>query len=232
MDELKKHIQLHRTELDTDEPAEMGWSNKGTRKPVVRNMYLRWAVAASLVLTIGAMAYFFPAKETKEPMSLLHIEHGWDIRVKTHKKDTSPIVIITNQRKKPVTRRADVVKKTKRRIEAPPPVYGFEGIEASYATMLDLQRERLRKQPIYGEDAAYFDLFKKQFATLAQEEEQVKQQVRKKGMQDEHLDELISIYQEKINVLKQLQFEINRINTRTKQADPNANTRPPSYINL
>jgi hypothetical protein len=233
MDELKKHIQLHRAELDTDEPAEMSWSSiKTTTQPVVHKMYLRWVVAASLVLTIGAVAYFLPEKDTKEAISSLHVDHHWDIRVVTNKKDTSTVVMTADKQTDPVQRQDDMIKKKKRRIQAPPPVYGFEGVEASYAAMLDLQRERLRKQPIYGENAAYFDLFKKQFATLAEEEEQVKQRVRKTGMQDEHLDELISIYQEKINVLKQLQFEINRINTRTKQADPNVNTRPPAYINL
>jgi hypothetical protein len=230
MDELKKHIQLHRTELDTDEPGEMNWSASG--KTVVRNLYMRWAVAASLLLAIGALAYFFPEKRKEEPMSLLHVDHDWNLHVTAAKKDTSAIVAITAKQKKAIIRRADVVKKGKKRTTTPPPMYGFEGIEASYAAMLDLQRERLRKQPIYGENADYFDLFKKQFVTLNREEEQVKQQVRKTGMQDTHLDELISIYQEKINVLKQLQLEINRINTRTKQSDPGINTRPPSYINL
>lgn len=226
MDELKKHIQLHRAELDTDEPSGLSWSNMvSKRRPVVRNLVMRWTVAASLVLATGALIYFFPAKENKTPMAVVQVDHNWDIRVAR----TIPAITATSDKQEKTIIQSRRVQKKKAPV--PSVMYGFEGIEASYAGMLNLQRERLRMQPIYV-DAAYFDLFKKQFAGLNNQEENVKQRIRKTGMQDIYFDELISIYQEKINVLKQLQLEINRINTRTRQADPDINARPPSYINL
>jgi hypothetical protein len=229
MDELKKHIQLHRTELDTDVPAARDWSNaEKKRKPVIRNLYRRWVAAASVVLAIGALAYFFPAKNTEKSISTVHVLHRWDITINKTEKNTPPVAVIVDKQKQSATSRATTAKKKKKQV----PIYGFEGIEASYAAMLNMQRERLRMQPIYGENADYFDLFKNQFVTLNKEEERIKEQVKKTGLQDTHLDELISIYQEKVNVLKQLQFEINRINTRYKQADPDINKRPASYINL
>lgn len=104
-------------------------------------------------------------------------------------------------------------------------------IEANYASYVKTQLDQLRRQPVYIDDPGYFDFFKAQFAALEKEEQQVKSSIRREGLTDVTLDALIRTYQQKASILRDLQFEINRVNTRTR-TQPGAIRPEPSYINL
>lgn len=247
MDDLKRYLEQHRSQLDTEEPGEMLWQNVRQRlhpkKAKTIPLYIKWVAAACILLIAGIAIYLLlqdkPGGKTNIPVAKDHNHNNKHqpqqaeivnppVTVSPEKKEEEKAVVKTNPPvKKKDPQQRSVVKK-----KIAPPVYGFEEVEASYASMLDIQLERLRRQPIYAEDAGYFHSFKKQFSDLGNEEEQVKRRIKDNGMRDEYFDDLITIYQEKINVLKQLQFEINRMNNRVKQADPSINRQLPSYINL
>jgi hypothetical protein len=242
MDELKKYFYQQREQLDTDVPGEVNWQHIRRElhpaAPVKSFPLFKWAAAASLVILTSTAVYFLTRDKQPVPVitasdSVHHKEQPQAIQPK------APVekIIIPEKRQPVVARQKPVkaVKTLKQKItikKADTPVYGFENIEASYTSMVDLQLERVRTQPIYAEDAGYFDSFKQQFARLAEDEEQVKKNVMQTGMADEYIDELINIYQEKISVLKRLRFEINKMNNRVRQTDPGVQQIQPSYINL
>ncbi len=244
MDELKKYLQNNRGHLDTDTPGEDLW--KGVKKklhpPATIPVFAKWMAAACLVLAIGTGVYFFthPAKEAiveaapSKDTSTGIVSQPADTIIEKKAVEKKSVVPVSRG-KEPVmayNRKKKVNDKRVKSPHRPAPLYGFEGIEASYATMLDIQLERLRTQPIYAEDPGYFYLFKKQFTDLAKDEEQVKQQLRQNPYNEMLLDELITIYQHKITVLKQLQFEINKMNNKVKQTNAGIQLQKPSYITL
>lgn len=244
MDELKKYLQNNRGHLDTDTPGEDLW--KGVENilhpPAKFPVFAKWMAAACLVLAIGTGVYFFthPAKEAiveaapSKDTSTATVSQPADSIIEkkaVEKKSVAPV----SRAKEPVmayNRKKKVSDKHVKPPHRPAPLYGFEGIEASYATMLDIQLERLRTQPIYAEDPGYFYLFKKQFTDLTKDEEQAKQQIKQNPYNEMLLDDLITIYQQKITVLKQLQFEINKMNNKVKQTNAGIQLQKPSYITL
>jgi hypothetical protein len=245
MDELKKYLHQQRSKLDTDEPGDMVWQNVKQalhpKKATTISLYIKWAAAACLILVAGATIYFLQKDTGKGKMDgpvVADSNRSQPVTPNQPGITTSPGVVVPEKKIQPVIVKANPpIKKRKslqpaRAKKDPPRMYGFEGVEASYASMLGIQLERLRTQPIYAEDADYFHSFKKQFADLSNEEESIKNRVRENGMRDDYLDQLISIYQKKINVLKQLQLEINKMNNRVKKADPSINQQTASYINL
>jgi hypothetical protein len=99
--------------------------------------------------------------------------------------------------------------------------------------MVSLQLEKVKGTPIYAEDAEYFHVFKKQFHDLTNDEKVLKEETKKHGINDDIITRMINIYQEKIALLKQLQFEINKMNNRIKNSNSDIQkNQSPTYINL
>jgi hypothetical protein len=246
MDELKKYFREHRGELDTDIPRDKNW-DKIRRElhpaaPVKSLPLFKWAVAACLVILTGTAVYWVirDTRKTDTVISSADTSRRQDtpvvikdplIEQTPEKKEfvISKPVIVKRQSVKPKI--STHVRKRSNPVQTPKADYGFETLEASYSSMVNQQLERVRTQPIYAEKPEYFDLFKQQFANLNGDEEQIKKNIRQTGMMPEYLDELINIYQQKLSILKQLQFEIKKMNTRARQTAPGA-LQQPSYINL
>jgi glutamate mutase epsilon subunit len=70
---------------------------------------------------------------------------------------------------------------------------------------------------MYAESPEYFDDFKIQIKQMERDEKVIKSDIAKRGMSDQLLDQLINLYQQKLNTLKQLQIEMNKTNNRYKQ---------------
>ena len=70
---------------------------------------------------------------------------------------------------------------------------------------------------MYTETPEYFNDFKIQISQMEKDEKVIKSDIAKRGMNDELLDQLINLYQQKLNILKQLQIEMNKTNNRFKQ---------------
>jgi hypothetical protein len=247
MDELKKYFQQHRERLDTDVPADDNWQSIRRQLHTVAHVrsfpLFKWAVAACLIIVAGAMTYLLLRDTTKNNPPIVvrdTIHHHQQPSLPVERKESivkktgisikeQPLIAkqrATTVKTVPPAKRKQMFKKR------PAPVYGFENIEASYAGMLNMQLERVRTEPIYAEDEGYFHSFKKQFADLANEEEQLKKRIIQTGMSDEYVDELINIYQEKLTVLKRLRYEINKMNNRVRQNTPGIQQIQPTYIKL
>ena len=70
---------------------------------------------------------------------------------------------------------------------------------------------------MYAESAEYFKDFNTQIKLMEKEEKNIKSTIAKHGINNDLLDQLINLYQQKLTVLKQLQLEMNKTNNRFKQ---------------
>lgn len=251
MGEFKQYFQQYREHLDTDIPPEDGWQavKNELYPPVKIRAFARWAVAAGIVLAVSSAAFFYlrSGKEDtlteappviqpdKGPAAADSGEIEKKGMVKTTATPSLPQPVAADETNKKATggeKTATLTRARKSPVRVAKQQYGFEGMEASYVTMIDIQMERVRTQPIYAESAEYFKWFKDQLADLDKDEANVKKQFKASVQKEELLDELMLIYQRKINVLKQLQFEINKMNNKVKQTNTGIPSEKPSYINL
>ena len=70
---------------------------------------------------------------------------------------------------------------------------------------------------MYAESADYFKDFNIQIKQMEKEERDIKSSISKAGINNDLLDQLINLYQQKLTILKQLQLEMNKTNNRFKQ---------------
>ncbi|WP_315818718.1 hypothetical protein [Paraflavitalea speifideaquila] len=111
------------------------------------------------------------------------------------------------------------------------PISPLKAIEDNYTTIINYQVKKLENTPIYTESPGYFHVFKKQWLDLEGEEKKVKQDVRLYGLNDNVVDKLIQLYQQKLWLLKELQSEINKMNTRAKHY-PDIQRTNPAFLKL
>ncbi|HEX8334387.1 MAG TPA: hypothetical protein VF622_17320 [Segetibacter sp.] len=263
MDEFKKYINQHRHQLDTDEPGDHLFDSIERRlnpsKPRVIPMFVKWAVAACIILLAGIAIYIFSsgglnksqdiAKTT--PAGKIDSSSSSEIKKPIENEDpieeeqSSKMLAQLPARKESVNQdkpyRAETILNSQKEViakKAPaqstdPMLRAFNDMDKSYATMVSLQLEKVKGTPIYAEDAGYFHVFKKEFQDLTNDEKMLKEETKKNGINDDIINRMINIYQEKISLLKQLQFEINKMNNRMKNTSPEVQKKQsPTYINL
>lgn len=239
MDEFKKHIQQHLDELDIDEPGEQNWDNIHQqlfpKKGLVISIAVKWAVAACVVLLAG-IGFFLIDKEsnTTKPMVV-----SPTVKKEVKSNASQPATTTTNDKedgsvnvrgvepisqKEPVTASTDARKEfaVEKKHTEPKRDYAAEktlqGLESSFTQVINLEKERINTTPLNAEDPSYFKDFNQRIKEMETDEAIIKHDIRKQGITDELLDRLINIYQQKLNVLKQLQTEIQKTNNRYKQS--------------
>lgn len=235
MDNLKKHIQDKRNELEIEMPSELVWANiekslPANKKPksTVIQLPLKWAVAASVIflIALGWMVYekmnsslvntpvakqvinnTTPAPTTEKNNQLQ------DTIVKMPTED-----IVATKRNSPIEKR----NKTNHK-HAMPTNQGQEdmaslaSIENSFNQIIILQRARINTTPLKAESPAYFEDFSVEIVQMEKEENTIKREIKKHGLTNELLNQFINIFQQKINVLKKLQKEMQKTNNRYQQ---------------
>ncbi|MES2773434.1 MAG: hypothetical protein V4722_04590 [Bacteroidota bacterium] len=90
-------------------------------------------------------------------------------------------------------------------------------LQQSYAQLISLQLNRLRTTPVFAESPKYFDDFKVQLKQMDADEAAIKKEIKTNGLNDALLDQLINVSQQRLNLLKNLQTEINKMNNRVRQ---------------
>lgn len=105
-------------------------------------------------------------------------------------------------------------------------------IDSQFAQVINFQKNTINNTPIYAENAAYFNSFITDFKQIEKDEKRLKFDIIKNGMNAELVEQLINIYQQKINVLKAFQAEINKTNNRFKQNREEVDTAQSYYVNI
>ncbi len=242
MDELKKYLQNHAEELNLDEPREQVWHNIQQETPVVKKtgvvlMIARLAAAACILVLAGIgvwhvlntkkdaetqVAAVKPAEKTVTPAAA---QPGSVTPAKTQ-----PDLIaqtITHTKQKPVTRNPQ-----QQPVNDKEALNELHGVESSFIQVINLQRQRISSMPMYAESPEYFNDFKIQIRQMERDEKVIKSDIAKRGMNDELLDQLINLYQQKLNTLKQLQTEMNKTNNHYKQNRGPVDSTKTYFLNL
>jgi len=226
MDELKKYIQNHAEELDLDEPRPQVWEriqqqSGAVKKPATVFVFARWAAAACIVLLAGIGTWHLYNKPENKTTELA---------VQTEQKTAKPVPV----QKEPVAeettatqplaqtilpvKKQDIIAGKKRYKTNEAAVMGsLQNLENSFTQVINLQRERVGTIPMFAESPEYFNDFKIQIQQMEKDEKVIKSDIARRGMTDASLDQLINLYQQKLNVLKQLQTEMTKTNNRYKQ---------------
>lgn len=252
MDEFRKYLFDHRDELDLEKPPRpQVWKHiqRETQQPPKRviPMMMKWTAAAAAVVLVSLLAYHWltPATPTEATPTLAGQAGQSVTRPEPIGQDSSTGTASAPEIEVPVvespgdnadskknsdrpTRKTASPKEQSARKPAPSPL---KLIEDNYATIINYQLEKLEKTPIYIESAGYFHVFKKQWLDLERDEKKVKQDVRLYGLNDNLVNQLIQLYQQKLWLLKELQTEINKMNVRAKQ-HPDIQRQTPAFLKL
>jgi hypothetical protein len=251
MDEAKKYLLEHRDELDVEKPPRpQVWKHiqkqsSVAKKPVIP-MMARW-LAAACVLALAALLIFRlqgpkgtvgpqvagqdSTVKNPEQTGQGDSSHG-TASVPENRVDSSgfPGVQPLEEIKTPV-QLARKTKKEKSAVANAQPLSPLQAVEDNYAAVISYQLKKVSQTPIYAEDAGYFHVFKKQWFDLQKDERKVKQDVRMYGLNDNVVNQLIQLYQQKLWLLKELQSQINKMNIRAKQ-HPDLQRKNPAYLKL
>ncbi len=245
MDELKKYLQTNRDLLGDDAPSPKVWTGiSASLEPAVTPVFrinYKWAAAAILLLIAGAGLWYWnqpnqPAKELVKEIKQPALPTVTPSLVDTIERT------ITAALTKPATK----AKNLQRGFPAATPITTIHtvtelsnndvakmaSLESSFTQVINLQKARISTTPLYAESPNYFKDFKLQMQQMEKDEKQIKVFISKNGMTDELLDQLINVYQQKLSMLKQLQNEMQKLNTRYKQNRASVDTAKTYFLNL
>ena len=220
MDELKKYIQQHTDQLDQDEPRVQVWQNiqhatAPVKKATTIVLITRWAAAACVLGLAGVAIWYLSTDKNIQPVAAIT-------------QNTKPKTQKLPQQKEPVAKEEltakteHPVKNTKSKkiiatVNNSADLAELNKLENSFTQVINLQRQKISSIPMVVETADYFNAFKVQIRQMEKDEKGIRSDIVKHGMSDVLLDQLINVYQQKLNVLKQLQIEMNKTNNRYKQ---------------
>jgi glycyl-tRNA synthetase beta subunit len=242
MDNFRKYLQENADKLDCDVPreevlAELHQRILNSRKHSYYRIMYQYAKVACITVFIGLTTWLILIHDkssslivnTSSPQILknhtlpgdspilgetpINLEKAHLYTKSLRKRYT---VANTDKSKAPVTDAAA--------LEA-------QKLEAEMKLVINNEENVVNTTPILAESPAYFEYFKEEFKKITQEESAIKVKVQKYGMNDLFLAQLINIYQEKLNVLKELQLEISKINALYKNKEQPSKIKP-SYLQL
>ncbi len=243
MDELKRYLQNNKEALDQDTPDPRVWQNirlqnLAEKKPATIRLFTRWAIAACITLLTGTIAWLVLFESSgKSPVTVARKEGSLSSPVteKVAEKITpapeKPLIVKkeTAVREKPVRQ----LPKKELAIESPNNSAVFlSQLENSFTQVINLQRDRVKSIPMFTETPAYFNDFKLQLHQMDKDEKAIKSTIARRGMNDDLLDQLINLYQQKLTILKQLQLEMNKTNNRFKQNSSPADSTKTYFLNI
>lgn len=240
MDKFKQYLQDKKGALNTEKfPLEENWEAIRKRLPLQKQKTanFHWGIAASflIVLSVGLYA-IYQSRPMDKPIANKVPGEIISPQVRDTVLSTAEINIISPDSssgnrlvagtKEKTSSKVRKIKKTKQ------PLSETEQMEIGFQTVINAQLRTIRTTPFYAENPDYFSFFKKEYSILEKEETTLKMEVKNNGMNEQYLDQLIDIYQGKLSLLKRLQTEIQKMNNRIRQIDPEAEKRKPVYLNI
>lgn len=247
MDNFKQDLRDKRESLDTEMPSAAVWERIAKQQPVagpkIVPMIMRYAAAACIIAFVAGGIYFLNNKTGGDIKNIAAVndttagDHAQiaqanppgekipdSIPVLSANDPAVPAVVL-----QPVTKPQD---KKKAADKATPDEIIVRDLQNNYAQLVNMQVARLNKMPVYAVSDNYFNTFKDQLKSLDSGEVSLRREIRKYGLNDELLQQLININQQKLNVLKTLQSEINKINNRVLGDRPKQDSMKTSYLNI
>lgn len=246
MDELKKYLQQHADELDLDEPRPQVWHQIRSGVEVKKSanvvmLVTRWVAAACVLALagIGGWSLLHDKPAPAESGRQLVVQQKTEAPVQMQPKDTvvaenpqPDVTAFAAIRKAPLKEKASPKIRSNEEMVRNREQRGLNDLENSFTQVINLQRARVESTPMYAETPEYFSDFKIQLKQMEKDEKQIKQDIGRRGISNDLLDQLINLYQQKLNILKQLQLEMNKTNNRFKQNRGPVDTTRTYFLNI
>lgn len=239
MDEFKKYLQQNRSSLDVEEPSPAIWDRIERQQPMKKTtvvvMMTRWVAAACVLVLAGIGVWSLIQDKSDTELSNL------TANVKTEQSIEGPATVVPENKTVAIPKEMTIAAKKETKTKNTPTtkaiperqdLIAMNNIENSFKQVINLQRDKVSSTPMFAESDAYFTDFKIQIKQLEKDEKSIKAEIIKRGMSDQLLNQLINIYQIKLNTLKQLQLEMNKINNRIKQNRVPVDSVKTYFINI
>lgn len=245
MDKLKQHIQRNREMLDTKNPSENIWASlekelTSSNQKIISIEHFRWLAAAIVLFVFIGAIWVMNNKQQLQPTA----DHVAARQSAPH--ETRPSTMPGNILKNDVSQTESSSKKNEQLVkqkeakQKPANTHASDeevdntlhSLQTSFVNIINLQKSKINSTPIYAEGPAYFKDFSLRLRQMDNDEREIKKQITKYGLTDELLEQLINVYQQKLNVLKLLQTEINKTNSRYLQVKPFSETTKTSFLNI
>lgn len=220
MDNFKNFLEDHRDEMDFESPSPEVWQklNKPVKNaPVISIKKMLYAAAAACVLLVAGLLYVM--QEQKETMAgEMAIAGEVKIKLPDEVTITQPVQETTEQPSLVSTTIEQPLKKANKTKQTAGNTIDNEvqmmvkSIDENFNKILNAQLKNINQTPIYAETKDMFAGFKNQYRQLETEETQLKADIANFGMEEQLLQQLIFINQQKLNLLKSLQVEISKVN--------------------
>jgi hypothetical protein len=235
MDKLKKYFKDNEASMKVDVPDEnsiWGRIESGSiekhSNPNWILLVMRYAAAACFILLIG-LGLLFILKDKEKPVKQAEVV-----------KDIPPVINDTarNAINQPVITETTMIKKAPNFPAKHPkdenilPEDEVDKIGKSYTSLINLQLKRLRTTAVYAESPGYFNDFKLQLKQMDKDEAMIRSDMKLYGFSDQLLEQLINVYQQKLNLLKNLQAAINKMNNGVKEKEQPSEQAPSYYIHI
>ena len=243
MDKLQKYLTQNADVLGDDMPSPKVWMGiSNSLKKEINNpiklkkrsskivlIIAKYAVAACIMALagFGGWVLLISKNESKEPINvakqqriLIDTEHTVPTSADT------PLTVIENVASKIITAFGDNKKinanskSFKCKEESVISGTGFiqvKNVDSQFQQIINVQKNKINNTPLFAEKPTYFKDFVVSFKQMEKDENNLKKDIVILGFTDELLDQLINVHQQKLNLLKLLQTEINKTNIRFKQ---------------
>lgn len=247
MDELKKYLQQHADELDLDEPRPQVWERISAQSavPVKGNVVMmvsRWAIAACVIILAGIGIWHLAGSNSQQPgktTAQVTPVQKETVTPPAEEQQVQPSGEVENNTASviPASKTGPSHKNNRMphsagAVDRTEEMHALTDMENSFTQVINLQRARVSTTPMYAETPAYFNDFKVQLKQMDKDEKGIKTDIARRGLNDALLDQLINLYQQKLNILKQLQLEMNKTNNRFKQNRGPVDTTRTYFLNI
>ncbi|WP_448701227.1 hypothetical protein ACFGVR_03765 [Mucilaginibacter sp. AW1-3] len=239
MDKFKQYLNKHIDELGDDEPGARVWENLQKGLPVVRKVkpissWYKYAAAACILIlcSVGLWYSLSHNKSNVTPSSIAKTT----VRPAAKRPQTESVTLPTGiaSVKLPVRTKNTIKKRSYHRstIAENTEITELKNVEASFTSVINLERRKINRTPLLAESKSYFNYFKTRFRKVDNDEAALKNEIREQGFTNDMLLQLITIYQQKLDILKDLQAEISKTNNLSQQGNRTTKEQLRSYINI
>ncbi|MBS1512199.1 MAG: hypothetical protein JST86_15225 [Bacteroidetes bacterium] len=229
MDELKKYLQQHRQKMEEDTPSakvlqQVLQQSKQVKKTGTLRLLYRVAAAACIA---AAGLFWWMGNHQESASAVRPVAAVPSFQVPAQK----PFVAIKPGTSESIAATPNITVKQSATFAAETEQL-VQSFSHNYNELVNLQLQHIRNTPVYTETADYFTDFKSALQQSALNEQSIRFSIRDHGLNDQLLQQLIAVYQQKINLLKDLQREINKINSKAKEFKQPGDSLVAHYINI
>jgi hypothetical protein len=260
MDKLPSYLQAQKMDMDFDEPSPLlqekivQQSKPLIAKKVMVLQWLKWAAAAFIIAFAGIGVFSLindkenaattvatnKVIENTKPTDTNTIAIAPSEKITKIESTNSVLLkkkiektVINNTKNKPQEPLLAKNKLNKTAIQIATPINkAIEAIDEQFLQVVNIQKDRIKNTPLFAENEAYFKDFKEQMKLLDNDEQATRRTLKKDPLNADVLGGLITIYQQKLGLLKSLQTEINKLNNKYKQNKEPIDSARSYFLNI